>query len=154
MRRRRARSGFGELAVAVEVAPRLQARDRRGPVLVGPRPTRLQRERRQIAGRRVRDERFDPRQTVGPQQRDVTVAAVLAQQRLGVPQHEVGFVGPRQRGMTGEQRATRELVARGERGGASQTRELDQLRRSDGLTERAAQRGVRTLVARLEHLRR
>ena len=100
------------------------------------------------SGRRVRDERLDARQPFGAQQRDVTVAAVLAQQRLRVPQHEVRFVGPRQRGMAGEQRAAgTAVVARGERGVARDARELGQLGRSDRLTERAPQRGVGTFAA-------
>lgn len=33
----------------------------------------------------------------------MAVAAVLAQQRLGVPHHQVRLVGPRERGMGGEQ---------------------------------------------------
>ena len=86
-------------------------------------------------------ERFEAGETVGEQHRDVAVAAVLAQERLGVPQHEVGriVVGPRQRQVTGEQRPTLGVFARGLGGSPSEVGCLDELGSAGELAERPAE---------------
>ena len=77
--------------------------DSRSPRLVTPRPARLENARRYVAGSGMRDQRLHARQPFTDERGNMRVAAVLAQQRLRMPQHEVGLVGPRQRRMAGEQ---------------------------------------------------
>ena len=58
------------------------------------------------------DQRLQPRQPVGDQQGDVAVAAELAQDRLGVPEHEVGLLGPLEVRVRRGERATLDVAAR------------------------------------------
>ncbi len=48
----------------------------------------------------------------------MSVTAELAQQRLGVPEQQMWFVGPGERCMSGEQRPPLQPLARHERGAA------------------------------------
>ena len=72
------------------------------------------------------------------QRGDVAVAPELAEQRLGMPDHQVGWLGPGQAGVGGEQRTS--LVAFGGAlgGPAGQRRGPFHLGRADGVTEHAA----------------
>ena len=85
------------------------------PIVVGPLARRLQHVGRHVAGGAVGHERLASAQPLGRERGDVTVAAELAQQRLGVPQHQVRLVGPAER-MSGEERPTFGAFARGQRG--------------------------------------
>ena len=70
-----------------------------GRVPCVPRPAtgRAQQPRRHVARRGVGHQCLDARQPVHHQQRDVSVAPVLTQDRLRVPQHQVRFVAARER---------------------------------------------------------
>ena len=86
---------------------------------------------------------------------DVTVAAVLAQQRLRVPQHEVRFIRPIERSVAGEQGPARELgPGRGrERGLARDAGTVGELAGPQRVIERALQRPAGTFQPSGGHLR-
>ncbi|RCV52256.1 hypothetical protein DEF23_11815 [Marinitenerispora sediminis] len=85
-----------------------------------------------LSGGGMSDERLHRVETGGEQRREVPVAAELAQQRLRVPEHQVRFVRPVQRGVRGEQRATVRLLDGGERGPAREPGRLGDVGQSGG----------------------
>ena len=68
--------------------------------------------RRHVTRCGVGDQRLNAREAVGDEQRDVAVAPVLAEDRLGVPEDEVRLGRPRQIGMCRGQAAGPRSAAR------------------------------------------
>src|SRR5215469_2005041 len=75
------------------------------PVLLAPGAAGSQCFGGNAAGGGVSDECAEAVEALGQEQCDMTVAAVLPQQRLRMPQHEVRKLGPRQGGVAGKERA-------------------------------------------------
>ena len=93
-------------AVVSHPATVLQPFDGRSPGLIAPASRRLQHFGGHQAGRPVNDQRLDALHALDRQRRDVTIAAILAQQRDREPQRQVRLGGPLLGEVSSEQRTT------------------------------------------------
>ena len=116
-----------ELVAGLQDVAGAKILDRRVPLRVGPGACRREHRAGHVAGGHVGDRRLQPGQSCGHERGDVTVPAVLAQQRLRVPEHEVVVVGPGERDVPGEEWTTLHVGARGLGGPPGQGRGLGEL---------------------------
>jgi len=118
------------------------------PLRLGPGTRGPQCLGRDAPGRGVRDQGTQAVEALGEQEGDVTVAAVLAQQRLRVPEHQVRGVRPGQGRVRREQRPALRLAGCPLGGAAGEVGRFAHLRTVGVSTPRLPQRAIGRLQPR------